>query len=121
MTIWLVWLIRLVWLAPGLVWLTVIRLEVFLKVRLLMVRLLMMMIRLEMFLKAPARGWGDGCLNLNVLMRKVNHLPKAGRDPEDNRFCGEGARASRRAVQVSLVSAAAALPAVALGAPPSST
>ena len=34
----------------------------------LMVRLLLMMIRLEMLLKAPARGWGDGCLNLDVLM-----------------------------------------------------
>ena len=33
----------------------------------LMVRLLLMMIRLEVFLKAPAKGWGDGCLNLNVL------------------------------------------------------
>ena len=30
----------------------------------LMVRLLLMMIRLAMLLKAPARGWGDGCLNL---------------------------------------------------------
>ena len=30
----------------------------------LMVRLLLMMIRLEMILKAPARGWGDDCLNL---------------------------------------------------------
>ena len=57
MTICLVWLIRLVWLAPGLVWLTVIRLDVFLKVQLLMV----MMIRLDMCLRAPARGWGDGC------------------------------------------------------------
>ena len=43
----------------------VIRLEVVLKVRLL---LLTMMIRLEMFLMAPARGWGHGCLNLNVLV-----------------------------------------------------
>ena len=42
-----------------------IGLEVFWKARLLMVRLLMMMmIRLEVFLKAPARGWGDGCLYL---------------------------------------------------------
>ena len=40
-----------------------IKLDMFLKVRLLMVRLLMMMIRLEMFSKAPAGGWGDGCLN----------------------------------------------------------
>jgi len=51
----------------------VIRLEVFSKVRLLMVRLLMvrlllMMIRREVFSKAPARGWGDGCLNLRVFM-----------------------------------------------------
>ena len=30
----------------------------------LMVRLLLMLIRLEKLLKAPARGWGDGCLNL---------------------------------------------------------
>ena len=87
----------------------------------LMARLLLMMIRLEMLLKAPARGWGDGCLNSDDLMRKVSHPPKAGRDPEDSRFCGEGARASRRAVHVFLVSAAAALPAVALGAPPGST
>ena len=50
-----------------------IRLEVFWKVRLLMVRLLMMMIRLELFLKDPARGWGDGCLNLDALILK-NHI-----------------------------------------------
>ena len=45
-----------------------IRLNVFLKVRLLMVWLLLMMIRLDVFLKAPARGGGDGCLNLDALI-----------------------------------------------------
>ena len=34
----------------------------------LMVRLLLMVIRLEMLLKAPARGWGDGCFNLDALI-----------------------------------------------------
>ena len=50
-----------------------IRLDMFLKVRLLMVRLLLMMIRLVVFLKAPAKGWGDGCLNLEALILK-NHI-----------------------------------------------
>ena len=82
-----------------------IRVEVFWKVRLLKVRLLMMMmIRLEMFLKAPARGWGDGCLNLDALILNQirSHLPKAGRDAEESRFCGDGARARMRAVDVFL-------------------
>ena len=43
----------LVYFGAGLV----IRLDMFLKVQLLMV----MMIRLEMCLRVPARGWGDGC------------------------------------------------------------
>ena len=49
------------------------------------------------------------------------HLPKPSRDPEEIRFFGEGARASRRAVDVFLVWAAASLPAFALGAPPNSS
>ena len=71
----------------------VIRLEVFWKVRLLMVRLMMMMmIRLDVYLKAPARGWSDGCLNLDALIFNQirSHLPKAGRDAEESRLCGEG-------------------------------
>ena len=88
----------------------VIRLNVFLKVRLLMVRLLlmMMMIRLEMCLKAPARGWGHGCLDLDALILNQirSHLPKAGRDAEESRFCGEGARG--RAVDVFLAWASSA-------------
>ena len=85
-----------------------IRLEVFWKVRLLMVRLLMMMIRLEVFLKAPAKGWGDGCLNLDALILNPvrSHLPRAGRDPQESRFCGEGARG--RAVDVFLAWASSA-------------
>ena len=82
-----------------------IKLEVVWKARLLKVRLLMkMMIRLEMCLKAPARGWGDGCLNLDaLLLNQIRcHLPKAGGDAEESRFCGEGARARRRAVDVFL-------------------
>ena len=38
------------------------------------------------------------------MLRKINHLPTARRDLEDGRFRGEGARASHRAVQVSVVS-----------------
>ena len=85
-----------------------IRLDVFWKVRLLMVRLLMMMIRLEMFWKAPARGWGDGCLNLDapIFIPGRSHLPRAGRDPEESRFCGGGARG--RAVDVFLAWASSA-------------
>ena len=39
----------------------------------LMVRLLLMMIRLELFWKAPAKGWGDGCLYLDALSLE-NHI-----------------------------------------------
>ena len=100
--------IWLVWLAPKLVWFTMIRLDMFMKVRLLMVRLLTMMIRLKMLLKAPARGWGDGCLNVDALILNPvrSHLPRAGRDPQENRFCGEGARG--RAVDVFLAWASSA-------------
>ena len=45
------------------------------------------------------------------------HLRKPSRGPEEIRFFGECARASRRAVDVFLVWLAASLPAFALGAP----